>query len=179
MLLAAALGCGSKPAPRSAGDEIEPIYDPVGDGDHPVETIDSAPASASQCRTPRASEQMRVGFRMPVQGAAAERSAAEAPRILSLLEAQLCELDPKQDPEGSLRTALGAGLLLEISALTFTRKDASRADVHLQLVSSASANPDGTSGSQAAAELVAPPRWVLKLVRAKDSSWRIASASAR
>lgn len=172
--VAAMLGCEPKPEAESAGNESEPIYDPTAGGEQRVESVEPAPLS--QCRSPRRSAELRVEFRMAVKGNAAERIASEAPGILSLLEAQLCELDPKQDPEGSLRTALGAGLPLEITALTFTRKDASRADARVQLVSSTGAHADG---SEAAAELVEPPSWVLKLVRAKDSAWRIASAAPK
>lgn len=175
--MAASIGCEPRPAVRPPSNEIEPIYDPAAGGEERVEVVQ--PAAVSQCRSPRRSARLFVGFRKAVKADASELTASEAPRILSLLEARLCELAPKQDPEGSLRTALGAGLLLEITALDFTRKDASRADAHVQLISTGRANPDGTTGSEAAAALIEPPRWVLKLVLAKESGWRIASAAAK
>jgi hypothetical protein len=176
ILVAASIGCGTSRPTRPTRNEIEPVYDPAAGGEGRVDVVQ--PAALSQCRTARRSDQLLVAFRGPAKRDASELSASEAPRILSLLEAQLCELAREQDPEGSLRTALGAGLQLEITALYFTRKDASRADAHVQLLSTRRADPGSTS-SDAADALVEPPRWVLKLVRAEESGWRIVSAAAK
>jgi hypothetical protein len=175
--VAASIACGTPRPTQPARSEIEPVYDPAAGGEGRVDVVQ--PAAVSQCRTPRRSAQWLVAFRRPPKRDASELSASEAPRILSLLEAQLCELAREQDPEGSLRTALGAGLQLEITALYFTRKDASRADAHVQLLSTRRAEPDGSTGSEAADALVEPPRWVLKLARAEESGWRIVSAAPK
>jgi hypothetical protein len=107
-----------------------------------------------------------VGFADKQGLDAFERTAAEAEQLLAVVKRELCMLTPAQDRDGTLRAALSGGLL-EITAVRFTRKDLTRANVDVQTLA-----PDGQS--QGRGEI----HWLLRTQRGAQG-WHIAASARR
>jgi hypothetical protein len=107
-----------------------------------------------------------VGFADKQGLDAFERTAMEAEQLLAALKRELCELSPAQDSDGTLRAALSGGLL-EITAVRFTRKDLTTANVDVQTIA-----PDGDSQGQGEIH------WLLRTKRGARG-WQIAASARR
>lgn len=126
---------------------------------------DIGEGSAQQGCDVRQAPRTFVGFADKQGLDAFERTAAEADQLLAALKRELCALSPAQDHDGTLRAALSGGLL-EITAVRFTRKDLTTANVDVQTLA-----PDG---SPAGGEI----HWLLHTKRG-GKGWQIVNSARR
>jgi hypothetical protein len=120
-------------------------------------------SGSADCQVPRRAPRTFVGFSENMSLDDFELAATAAERILAMLEAELCALSPEQDPEGSLRAALAAGVQVQITSVELTLDDATAADVTVRI------EPDPDAGT-------AQPlsTWTLQVVY-DGQSWQIHS----
>jgi hypothetical protein len=95
-----------------------------------------------------------------------ERTAAEAERLLAAVKLELCALKSAQDRDGTLRAALSGGQV-EITAVRFTRKDLTSANVDVRTLA-----PDGS------ADTGSEVHWLAHVKRRK-ADWRVESVARR
>ena len=126
----------------------------------------AAEPPAASCRAKQAKRAF-VGFAPGAGLKSFEASAAQAVRILAMLEAGLCSLDDAQDRGGSLRNA-GTQGVLSITEVRFTSADLRSAQAQVELVVSGPAPPVARK----------PQTWAIDIVQ-DDTGWQVVSTTPR